>query len=423
MTQTARSASSAAEFSFAKLIGPGLIVAATGIGAGDMVSASVGGARHGLILLWAVAVGAFFKFVLNEGIARWQLATEMTVLEGWAAHLPRWVQWYFATYLVFWTVAVSAALTNACGLGIENLTGGVIHRSWGAVFHSVIGFVSVLIGGFRGFEKLMKVLIGTMFFSIIFSAVITFGYPAQTLKGLLVPAIPAGSPAYVLSLIGGIGGSVTLLAYNYWLREESMVGSRYLRYVRTDLTVAYCFTAVFGISVMMMANQAFHVPRIEITGDQAVPKMAEMLGSVAGPVGFYIYSLGFWATVFASLLGVWQSVPYMFADTYGLLRKYPRDVREQMTQVSSKTYRWALLFITLAPIPFAFLDRPLFIIVAFTIVGSFFIPFLAATLLYLNNKVPWTSDVKKNSWITNVLLVLILVLFMIVGGKEIADAV
>lgn len=74
-----------------KLAGPGLIVAAAGIGSGDVVSATVGGANYGVVLLWAIALGAFFKFVLNEGIARWQLATGQTALEGWAAHLPRWV--------------------------------------------------------------------------------------------------------------------------------------------------------------------------------------------------------------------------------------------------------------------------------------------------------------------------------------------
>ncbi len=61
--------------SFLKLAGPGLVVAATGIGSGDVVSATVGGARYGVVLLWAIALGAFFKFVLSEGIARWQLAT------------------------------------------------------------------------------------------------------------------------------------------------------------------------------------------------------------------------------------------------------------------------------------------------------------------------------------------------------------
>ena len=104
--------------SFLKMAGPGLVVAATGIGSGDVVSATVGGARYGVMLLWAIAVGAFFKFVLSEGIARFQLATGQTVVEGWASYLPAWVKIYFAIYLVLWTVAVSAALTNATGLGI-----------------------------------------------------------------------------------------------------------------------------------------------------------------------------------------------------------------------------------------------------------------------------------------------------------------
>jgi len=46
------------------------VVAATGIGSGDVVSATVGGARYGVVLLWAIVAGAFFKFVLSEGIAR-----------------------------------------------------------------------------------------------------------------------------------------------------------------------------------------------------------------------------------------------------------------------------------------------------------------------------------------------------------------
>ena len=41
--------------------------------------------------------------------------------------------------------------------------------------------------------------------------------------------------------------------------------------------------------------------------------------------------------------------------------------------------------------PFAFMRRPLIIIVTYTIVGSLFMPFLAATLLYLNNRVRWSD--------------------------------
>ena len=386
------------------------------------MSATVGGARYGVLLLWAIAVGAFFKFVLSEGIARWQLATGLTALEGWATHLPSWVKYYFAIYLVLWTVAVTAALTNATGLGISNLTGGAIPQSWGAVGHSLIGLVLVLIGGYAWFERLMKLLVGVMGFSILICALLIVNDWSHVVSGLFVPTIPPASGTYVLSIIGGIGGSITMLSYNYWMREERMAGAGWLGYVRGDVAVAYLFTAVFGMSVMLIANQAFYLAGVRITDAQAVPKMAEVLGSLLGPFGVYAYSIGFWAAVFASLLGVWQSVPYLYADSYGILKRLPADARRELTQSSSTPYRLALAFITLAPLPFAFTGRPLVIIVTYTIVGSLFIPFLAATLLYLNNRVQWSADVPHNHWTTNALLIAILALFAVVGAQEVMNA-
>jgi Mn2+/Fe2+ NRAMP family transporter len=402
-----------------RLIGPGLLVAAAGIGAGDIVSATMAGAGHGLTLLWVVALAAGLKFVLNEGIARWQLATETTAIEGWCQHLPRWVRVYFAFYLVLWAVSVSGALTSACGLGMATLTGGAIPRSWAAVAHSVAGGAVVFAGGFKGFERVMKALIATMLFSIVLCAAFTLHDPAAALRGLLVPSIPVGAGSSVLSVLGGIGGSLAMLAYNYWLREEQMVGPKWLGFVRADLAIAYVFTAAFGMSIMIVANQAFHVSGVQITNAQAVTKMAETLGATLGPLGFYAYAIGFWSAVFASLLGVWQSLPYLFADYYGLMRRYPRPRREQLTRVRSTPYRLALLFITGVAIPFAFIDQPLIVIRTFTIVGSLFIPFLAGTLLYLNNlRIPADSGVPANSRLTNAILVLALILFAAVWAAE-----
>jgi Mn2+/Fe2+ NRAMP family transporter len=401
------------------LIGPGLLVAAAGIGAGDIVSSTMAASAHGLQLLWVVALAAFLKCVLNEGIARWQLASGMTAIEGWTAYLPWWVRVLFAFYLVIWTISVSAALTSASGLGIATLTSGLVSGSWGAIAHSLAGCAVVLVGGFKGFEKVMKVLIATMFFSIIACAALTFSAPAAFFRGLVVPAIPPAGGSSVFSVLGGIGGSIAMLAYNYWLREQKMAGPGWLRFVRADVAIAYAFTAIFGMAIMIVANQAFHVPGVQITNAQAVTKMAETLGAIIGPLGFYAYSIGFWAAVFASLLGIWQSLPYLFADYYGLMRKLSRPERERLTSVTSTPYRIALLFVTIVPIPFAFVDQPLIIIRTFTIVGSLFIPFLAATLIYLNNfKIPPASGVPKNSLLTNIVLVFALALFAIVGASE-----
>src|SRR3712207_7600469 len=58
-------------------------MAATGVGAGDMVSSLNAGTVYGTIFLWAIIVGALVKFYLTEGIGRWYMATGRTILDGW----------------------------------------------------------------------------------------------------------------------------------------------------------------------------------------------------------------------------------------------------------------------------------------------------------------------------------------------------
>ena len=56
------------------------------------------------------------KFVLNEGLARWQLATGETLLEGAMSRLGRPAQYIFLAYLIAWSFMVAAALMGASGL-------------------------------------------------------------------------------------------------------------------------------------------------------------------------------------------------------------------------------------------------------------------------------------------------------------------
>ncbi len=195
----------------------------------------------------------------------------------------RWIKAYFGAYLILWTVSVSAALANACGLGISNLTNGAVPSSWGAVMHSLIGFAFVWFGGFSGFEKVMRALIGLMVVTIVACAALTLQDIPGTISGLFIPIIPEGSTGSLLALIGGVGGTITILNYSYWMREEKIDGPAYLRYVRADLIVAYSVTAILAVAIALLANQAFFVTGVELTSESLVTQMSAMLGTTIGP--------------------------------------------------------------------------------------------------------------------------------------------
>src|SRR6266508_4877673 len=91
-------------------IGPAILLTATSVGAGDILTGSLAGSEAGIAILWAAPAGVLLKWALNEGIARWQMATGTTLLDGWVTRLGRWIQWVFLVYFVMWSFFVGGAL-------------------------------------------------------------------------------------------------------------------------------------------------------------------------------------------------------------------------------------------------------------------------------------------------------------------------
>ena len=49
-----------------KVIGPGLVAAATGVGSGDLVATLIAGQKYGFALLWACIAGTIMKIVWSR---------------------------------------------------------------------------------------------------------------------------------------------------------------------------------------------------------------------------------------------------------------------------------------------------------------------------------------------------------------------
>ncbi|MEM7191360.1 MAG: Nramp family divalent metal transporter [Pseudomonadota bacterium] len=399
----------------AALIGPGLLLAATGVGAGDLATGSFVGGLLGTAVLWAVLVGAFFKFVVTEGLARWQLATGETLLEGVARRVGRWTVFLFLPYLLLWSFFVGSALMSANGATLHAMapvfgdakTGKIV---FGAA-SSLIGLVLVWFGGYRLFDHVMRICIGVMFVTVVLTAILLWPGTAAVLEGLFVPHIPdAGGlgVAWTLALIGGIGGTLTVLCYGYWLREEGRDGRDDLRLCRIDLALGYGMTAIFGIAMVIIGSSV----TIEGSGAQLLVTLSERLDAVMGPTGKWLFLAGTFGAVFSSLLGVWQCVPYLFADSWELLRD--GRAKGEPVDTSSLPYRAFLAAIAIIPMVGLFW-RFRDVQMLYALIGAWLFPALALILLIFNGRTGWVGANFTNRPLTSLALIIVLVFFSYLG--------
>ncbi len=397
-------------WSLLALFGPGLLIAATGVGAGDLATAGFAGSKLGTAILWAVVIGAVMKFVLTEGIARWQIASGQTLVAGAGTHLGRWVLWAFLLYLIPWAWIVSGALISGAGAATQALVplplGATAARVvWGGVW-SLACLALVWRGGFRVFERCMAAGIVIMVGVVVLTATLVDVDVKAVATGLVVPSVPdvEGGRAWTIALIGGVGGTVTMLCYGYWLSQQGRRSDVEIRTCRIDLLVGYLMTAIFGVAMVIIASG---IPKQDGSGVKLLVSIANALGAALGPWSRWVFLLGGWAAIVSSMLGVWQSVPMIFADVVrGGMGKPPLSPD---TLERTRIARWCLIGIATAPILQAIMrfER---VQLLYTLTGAYFLPLLALVLLLMLRR-SWCGPLASR-WLARVATGAVLGFFM-----------
>ena len=104
---------------------------------------------------------------------------------------------------------------------------------------------------------------------------------------------------------------MALISYGYWIREEGRTGEEGLRACRFELVLSYTVIGLFGLAVVIIGSRT----SVRGQGNRARRCCSQISSQRSlGPSGKWIFLVGFWAAVFSALLGVWQSLPYLFTD-------------------------------------------------------------------------------------------------------------
>ena len=391
-------------------IGPGLLLAATGIGVGDMVSSTIAGAEYGLTLVWALVAGVLIKFSIAEGGARWQLATGTTLIEGWRDALPRVVVGAFFIYFIVWSYFVSSALVSASALVPTAIFPSIPLPVWGVV-HALGALAMVWVGRYERFLSVIKWLVGLKFGAIMASALLIVLWSGADWSH--AGARSEFSTAYTLSLIGGVGGTVTLLSYGYWMREAGWQDSEKLPAARTDLTLSFSLVFIFCMSMIFLSTQIDWQGQILDEGPRLCLLLADRIGREIGPIGRGVFLAGFWGAAFSSVMGVYHGVPFLFDDMVHLWRRQERGGQQ------GTMYRSWAVYLAVAAISALVFGRPVWLVFAYTVVGSMFFPFVISTLLWLNNSTRVMRQA-RNGLLVNCVLGAALVLYLYLAVRAFA---
>src|SRR5690606_29772327 len=116
---------------------------------------------------------------------------------------------------------------------------------------------------------------------VVLTAVLLWPGTGEVLNGLFIPRIPdmeGGGLTWTIALIGGVGGTVTVLSYGYWIREEGRTDAEKIPACRIDLAVGYFMTALFGLAVIIIGSH------LTIEGGGAT-LLVNLSGQLGGELG------------------------------------------------------------------------------------------------------------------------------------------
>ena len=396
-----------------RYIGPGIVVAATGVGAGDLVATLLAGSQFGYTLLWAAIIGCIVKLALAEAVGRWHLGAGRTLLEGWRS-LGSWTTVYFAIYVAVWGFVYGAAAMTASGLPLAALfPGGPDLKVW-AILTGLVALGFVWFNRYAVVEKIMMVFVGVMFVVVVLLAILVSPQLGDAFAGL-VPVVPDGSLFYTLGLIGGVGGTITMAAYGYWVNAKGWTESGWMKMMRLDNRVAYITTGIFVIAMLIIGAELLHSADIALAeGDKGLLDLGNVLQERFGGFIAILFLIGFFAASFSSVVGVWHGVSLLFADFVAGVRAPKGDAAEVVARGErerSMPFRGYLLWLTFPPMALLWLEQPFGLVIAYGVLGAFFMPFLAGTLLWLLNT-DRTPREWRNGLLSNVMLAIAGLLFI-----------
>ena len=392
----------------ARALGPGLVVALTWLGAGDLVDSAVAGGNYGYTLMWAMALALFVRFVFVSIIAKYQLCNQHgeSVLSGLKrvhAGMPLFVG---VVGLVFGHI-YGSFLVRGLGLASERLFGFGAPLAWSAVWVTLAA-IFIFRGIHRRIEPVFFVFLAMLGVSVVGVAAWSGPDPAAAARGVLLFELPEqqgswGALLVIVSLIGAVGGSIANLLYPYFIQQKGWKGPRFRRLQMWDLAFGVGVLVFLNLSVWTIGAEVLHARGETI---ETLDDLAKLLTVALGAAGATIFYVGVFAAVYSSVIGGAIGFGYLFTDALRVRRASGAVPAEPFDVGGSVAWRAAVAWCLFSPLVWSLPGAPGFIVL--TLVGNaasvVVLPVLCGALWILTARPALIGPEWRNKWWENAFL-------------------
>ncbi len=333
-----------------RYIGPGILVTVGFIDPGNWASNLAAGAGYGYKLLWMVTLSTIMLIILQHNVAHLGIATGLCLSEAATQHLKPWLS--RSVLLTAVAASVATAMAEILGAGIALTMLFHVPLKIACVFAALLCAWLLWSNSYKKLEHLIMLFVSLIGFSFLYELSLVQVDWGQAATGWVVPVMPEGSVAVVMSVLGAVVMPHNLFLHSeiiqsrQWNLEDEVVIQRQLKYEFADTLIAMLIGWAINSAMILMAATVFFSSGVAVEElQQAKDLLQPLLGSSAALVfALALLFSGVSSTVTAGMAG-----GSIFAGMFN----EPYDIKDRHSLLGvSLTYALALLVILFIDSPF-----------------------------------------------------------------------
>jgi Mn2+/Fe2+ NRAMP family transporter len=418
-------------------LGPGIIVAGSIVGSGELVLTSSLGAVVGFGLLWFLLLSCWSKTIVQSELARLCILNKSTFLNVFnrlPGKLPgrqkqvSWLVWYFFLN-TFITLLAAGGILGGATEAIK-----LIFPEWSypgiALTLTILAALLLGSGSYQVLEKLLLLMVSSFTAISIYCAIaLQFSDSAVPLTQILAAQsfdFPIKHLALIIAVFSFTGVNIgESIYYSYFCMDkgyanhidetETVQGvaraKSWLRVMHTDVWLTLVLLTLVTIPFYILGASVLHTTGLEPDNNNMIQVISTIYTDVLGPWAKNLFLVGAFLVLYSTLLAWVGGDSRQLSDNAIELGFLPDDDAVRLQWKRGIGYVWPFTFFALL----MFFETPLTMIILGAATYALTGPLVVGSILYLRKKT-LADNVRSGPAATALLYVALTVMLLIGAG-------